>query len=171
MPVLDPPRPGYRNSPGSDPQWSNVAGTLHDVGTGSVWSADMTFPVCANDWRHELLRQIRGFSCLESGWDSYGGQPIDPRVIESAIRLVSRLSPHEFQPPSAAPTSAGGIQLEWDLGRRSLDIHMLPTGDLDLLFEDSQHGEAEKSAVVSLPLPQSAIQYLLACVIWAHDLV
>jgi len=131
----------------------------------------MAVPVRADDWRIPIRRRLRDFASLKVGWDSYNGKPIDARAIESATQLVSRLSPEIFRAPAVAPLPAGGIQLEWEVDDRSLEVFILPTGDLELLIESPELGEVEHGGVVSLPLPSDTLERLTAYVIWVHDLV
>lgn len=49
---------------------------------------------------------------LEHDWDSYGADPIHPRALARARRLVELISPF-LGAPFISPLCDGGIDIEW----------------------------------------------------------
>lgn len=63
---------------------------------------------------------------LSENWDSYGAPPIDPNCVNSAIRSIKDLSSWISAKPSVAPTSQGGIQIEWHLLCIDMVLEVIP---------------------------------------------
>jgi len=83
--------------------------------------------------------RIASFLSLGKGWDSYGGEPIDPKVAERADELL-RLT---AAPGQACPMANGGITLEWHLGDREFAVTLDPNGEWGV-FYSGDHGEWER---------------------------
>lgn len=80
-------------------------------------------------WFPESVERIRRFLALEAGWDSYDARPLDPDVAQRTAALLWQLADLMETPPNLFPTARGGVQLDWDLADRSLEVELLP-GDL-----------------------------------------
>jgi hypothetical protein len=75
-----------------------------------------------------IVAKIQSFQKLTEGWDSYDGKPIPGTAILAAITFLSsaaqKLAKKDIRllVPFAAPLSFGGLQLEWSVGSRYLEI-------------------------------------------------
>ena len=82
---------------------------------------------------------------LKSNWDGYDGKVIDKDAISfakeylgSIILFVKTLNlKHEL--PFIAPTSEGGIQFEWDVGDKHLEIEFDNKNSFKILKEFKDH--------------------------------
>lgn len=101
-----------------------------------------------------LTQRLRDLLQLEDGWDSYGG--ISPRrhLLEAGLRFVEPLLSVDIAPPHVVPTSRGGIQFEWHVGGRELEIEVVGPDRFELFFEDEGTGELVEKQVASRHLGQ-----------------
>jgi hypothetical protein len=72
--------------------------------------------------KEETIERIRSFANLEKNWDSYNADPIDPKVIERAVRVIEILSKLAFP----VPTSGGDISFEWYDGDDDISFTISP---------------------------------------------
>ena len=75
------------------------------------------------------LEAVRAVRDLPAGWDGYGSPSLTPSALRTAAYLVTQVEILE-SPPHVAPVPGGGIQLEWTLGDRELEIEVTPEGDV-----------------------------------------
>lgn len=88
------------------------------------------------EWLCEVTEQIQRLADLEKNWDSYGAEPIDPKSIGHAVRLVEQLAMYErIEKPLITPTSNGHVGLEVLCKNRKLDMDIEPTGRINFLAE------------------------------------
>jgi hypothetical protein len=87
------------------------------------------------------LERLAEFATLENDWDSYGAVPITPAAIDVARELAAEIiSRHALSLRPAGytfdvvPLPNGGVQLEWDIGSRHLEIAVDPVGELSYLI-------------------------------------
>jgi hypothetical protein len=92
----------------------------------------------------ELIGTLAGFSRLMGGWDGYGAHPIDPRIIESVSAFAARLPEPLLNGVAAVPTSRGGVQLEWNRGRRGLELEFETPDTIHYLKCDPSEGIEEE---------------------------
>jgi hypothetical protein len=77
----------------------------------------------------EFVREsLRAIASLRTGWDGYGAAPIGPDLIDTARDLLNRLPDYRVDNPAIIPTADSSIQLEWTIGRRSLEIEIVGDG-------------------------------------------
>lgn len=97
------------------------------------------------DWLEIASEQLAAIAELEQGWDSYGGDPPSADAIEGAWNLLQSLGETRVVPqPHIYPSRSGGIQLEWELRGKYLDIELLSGTEARYFFSDSTtHSEAE----------------------------
>lgn len=60
----------------------------------------------------------------EPDWDSYGGLPIDRKMIYSARFVLSQIMADDTPAPSVVPMSNGSVQFEWDIGGWGIEVEM-----------------------------------------------
>jgi hypothetical protein len=94
-------------------------------------------------WLRPTLESIAPLLKLQAGWDSYGGQPIDQRVVKTAIEVLFSVMADDSPVPAIVPTSSGGLQLEWHRGGSDLEIMLAPSGEAIFDFENASGEEIE----------------------------
>lgn len=73
-------------------------------------------------WKAATEKAFAELATLEKNWDTYGGLPIDPDHIRAARFILDNVMVNDSLPPSVAPTSKGGVQLEWSGGGMEVEI-------------------------------------------------
>jgi hypothetical protein len=66
--------------------------------------------------------KLKELSELEENWDSYGALPISKDVIQFVGRIMDLLEAEPF----ICPLNDGGIQIEWELGDRFIELEISP---------------------------------------------
>lgn len=91
-------------------------------------------------WIGPTLQSLAEVLRLRPNWDTYGGNPVDPRCAEAALGLAFRTLRDDTAAPSIVPTSPGGLQLEWHAGGVDLEIEFLSPTRICGIFEDHVAG-------------------------------
>lgn len=92
-------------------------------------------------WMHPIADRIRRFQRLEPGWDSYGAPAVATAAIDRIIDLLESVAIGDTPPPSIAPTSDGGVQVEWHERGFDLELRTDDQGRLFAFFEDHRTGD------------------------------
>jgi hypothetical protein len=88
------------------------------------------------------LRRLREIASLPPDWDTYGSPPVSSDALSSAVILLALADEWaELDALSISPVSGGGIQLEWNRPIGSLEIEVLPTGEVEYLLVRGSHEE------------------------------
>jgi hypothetical protein len=101
----------------------------------------------SNRWldRNAILGSIEELGRLEEGWNGYGADRIEPRMMKTAKAFVTSLAVSTPQ-PQVVPMTRGRLQLEWHRGNRSLELEFeSPTSIRYLKFDPDRGVEEEES--------------------------
>ncbi len=106
-----------------------------------------------NSWEefHRLRPVIeRCISLLElkAGWDSYGARAPKISLFEAGLQLITRLVGEGAPTPHVVPTNRGGLQFEWALAGRELEIEVLGTNRFDVVYEDDEADDSFEGEVL-----------------------
>lgn len=101
----------------------------------------------------EVISRIVSFARLPPNWDSYHAKEVDPLLIESALQFLIQEIPRSLPLPSAVPTTAGGIQLEWHCNGVDLEIAFRSPRNLHVWFEDLIDGSESEFSITDDFLP------------------
>lgn len=104
------------------------------------WSSGVPF---RNLWELEALRGVFRAEALPRNWDSYGSPPPALVAVNRSLGLlrgIADLDLPDLPVPHVAPVRGGGIQFEWGVGQRELELEILPDGSVDYLKAEA--GEA-----------------------------
>lgn len=73
-----------------------------------------------------LRDRARHLLSLTKGWDSYGGEPLDPETVDKAVDVALALA-HQFPtyPPQLVPCSDGSVQIEWHAGGWDAELWLM----------------------------------------------
>jgi hypothetical protein len=100
------------------------------------------------DWMEDVAKQFRAIANLPHGWDSYGSPPPDIRKLDSAWDLLACLcGVSDFPKPHVNPTPDGGVQFDWEEGRRYFEIVLVGERAATYLFRDDEAGVEETGEV------------------------
>jgi len=100
----------------------------------AAWSGDTGRPTTADFWLDECLERVNDLARMPLGWDSYGSPTIAPEAVETAVELLHKLALLSAPKPHIVPISGGGLQLDWAVNNRELEIGVRATGHLEYLL-------------------------------------
>ena len=86
-----------------------------------------------DEWQVTAIKGVLRASNLPDNWDSYGSPSPSENVVATAINLISSIHFHELPVPNVGPVSGGGIQFEWTIGTREVELEVVPDGSLEFL--------------------------------------
>ena len=96
----------------------------------------------------EAMERLLGLHSLPAGWDSYGSPAIDARAVASGLLLLTQAALEGLPTPHVCPVSGGGVQLEWEIGARGLELEALPDGSVQFL---KVQGDVMQEGPLDLP--------------------
>lgn len=99
-----------------------------------------------------VLKRSQELMRLPEGWNSYGAKSPERRGLASATHflrdVIGVLIDHEIEVPTPflVPTASGGVQFEWKVGPRELELELPEKGRfLFLAVDGSEESEGEVS--------------------------
>lgn len=97
----------------------------------------------AADWFVDALFELSRISKLPVNWDTFGSPPLTDGARAEAIRVLTCLGRQHLPLPDVAAVSGGGVQFEWNIGPRALELEVLPDGSIEFLraYEDDRMSE------------------------------
>ena len=129
-----------------------------------------TGDLIVQDWEHHseqegrlslgLESRLRALAALQENWNSYGAAAISERAVERAREILRRSLEDRFArlpSPAVAPSSDGGLSIEWETASHDeLIIDVPPEGPWSYLLvlvdveghEDEREGTATRDADV-----------------------
>jgi hypothetical protein len=97
------------------------------------------------------FRRLWSLKNLKENWNSYGAAAVDDAALRSAHTLLGVAGNLRTLPVAIIPTARGGVQLEWKLPDRELEVEVLPDQTVQvLLVEGEQESEQEGISVERL---------------------
>lgn len=119
---------------------------------------------------YEVLDKIDELEVLEDDWDGRGSPCPSKEVcnlVRELIHKISKLDMTEHLTPRAFAMPDGGIQIEYDNGRKHLEIEFRsPTKVVYLTSEELPDGEEDTEAFAC---PATDFDRLLGLVRWVHE--
>jgi hypothetical protein len=115
-------------------------------------------------WQVDAIRDLSNIAGLPSDWDSYGSPSPQQDAILSTLGIILGAGQFSyFPPPSIAPVSGGGIQIEWRCGSRELDFGVLPNGQVEYLQTEDGKVIGEDTLDFVGPQVNSLLYWLISC--------
>lgn len=84
---------------------------------------------------------------VNPGWDSYRAKPTDPALAATLLNILSALMEDDFRLPQITPLADGGVQAEWHVGGKDLEIVVPRDEGPTYYFFDHATGDEEEEAV------------------------
>jgi hypothetical protein len=101
-------------------------------------------------WLNSIERQCWELTNLPANWDTYGAHPVNPITAAAAVEFLRRIVPSSLKaPPTVVPTSAGGLQFEWNVGGHGLEVDFAGPAQVSILYS-GQDAEWEKDLAADL---------------------
>ncbi len=82
------------------------------------------------------LKKLAEVATLPQNWDSYGSPPPTQVSVEVAKILIKAIDCENLPPLRIVPVPGGGLQLEWNVGTRELELEILHDGSVEYLKSD-----------------------------------
>lgn len=95
-------------------------------------------PIIQPTWQTSVAEKISSYRLLPNNWNSYGSPPPSSFAIQKALSFVTRLMNEKQPRPRVTPVSGGGIQFEWTLGERQIEVEFLRDGTIEYLLADTK---------------------------------
>ena len=104
-------------------------------------------------WKIETVLGVLRLSNLQEDWDSYGSPPPYEEVINASLNLIQSIDIEYLPIPHVSPVVGGGIQFEWNVNSRGLELEMLPNGSIEYL--KCERGRPAQEGELNLPVHES----------------
>jgi hypothetical protein len=133
----------------TEARWSPTATASREVLSPSGTEWEVQFDA---HWLGAILRRISALSHLPRGWDSYGGERLQPGAVGSLLMLLTSFQ-HVIQTePSVSLTTEGGLLCEWDGRDASLELTANPDGSTHVYFSEPLSGREWEGTVTECSL-------------------
>jgi len=93
------------------------------------------------DWLYKVLDDIRTFSFLPVGWDSYDGEPVTFDAAFAGLEFLVGMLLNDSPIPSVVPESSGGLQFEWHRSIGDLEVSFSRDGRISASFASASGDE------------------------------
>jgi len=100
-------------------------------------AASGNFDINSPRWIRNLESKLDTFRTLQSNWDSYGAYPIDEGALENAKQFLNSTLFASLDKPLIAPTSSGGVHVEWEGNGKALEFEFISLTELNYYYSDS----------------------------------
>jgi hypothetical protein len=95
--------------------------------------------------REELLRAARAkltrLTFLRAGWDGHRAMPTEVIATQVLNAVLVRVVRDDQPTPQIAPLADGGVQVEWLVEGRSVEIEVSPDGEVVVLAQQPDEPE------------------------------
>lgn len=109
----------------------------------------------------QAIERLRELSQLPDNWDGYGSPKITQEAKQSVMGLLACMRSYAIPSIRLDPVSGGGVQFEWEIGLRALEIEVLPDGSVEYLVAEGQNMKEDAlNNPATLPL---LLQWLMRC--------
>jgi len=99
-------------------------------------------------WFEKARDALNALSALPANWNSYAALQIDVEAVTGAVELLLGVMDENKPLPTFVPVSHGGVLLEWHTAAADLEIGILPSGRIHVVFEKA---DAEPIELEGLP--------------------
>ncbi len=107
-----------------------------------AWKGGIDLSMLADHLR-SVVADLRRVFRLPVGWDTNDSPPVTSEARKSAIALLDCMGGSSLYEPTVVPVPGGGIQFEFEVGDRELELEVLPSGGLVYLqVLDDEPGDA-----------------------------
>lgn len=110
-------------------------------------------------WDADFIRRLRlvrdGLTALINlplDWDSYGARPIDASCLRAAFDVLKSVMREDTPVPSIVPTSDGHVQFEWHARAIDLEVEVVSSTAIHVLYEDHAGKEPPQELFLSYDL-------------------
>ena len=143
-----------------------LAGTTTLGGQASTQARDFftveTIPTAGlPEWIRQILPKLLRLTRIGDNWDSYGSLPPSADLAKTIIESLHFTEVLTLPPPEVVPAAGGGLQLEWYMGARELEIEYDKTGCVAYLKTDRERNTEEEDRIALDPEGKGKVRELL----------
>jgi len=110
----------------------------------------------------EAMRRLGEIVKLPHNWDSYGSPPPTRVAVETVVDLLLRIDDRNLPSARVVPVSAGGVQLEWRVPGRELQLEISGDGTAQYLqIENGQPTKEEEISPVTFDRVKPLVMWLI----------
>jgi hypothetical protein len=115
----------------------------------------------------EAMRRLGEIVNLPPNWDSYGSPPPTTTAVEIVMDLLETIDNPNLPAPRVVPVSGGGLQLEWNVSPRELQLEISGEGIAQCLqIEDRRPVREEEITYLTTDRIRSLLTWLVP---WAAE--
>jgi len=90
----------------------------------------------------ELVAKIESYRLLAEDWDGELSPSIDEAATRRALEFIGQLRDMDWL-PWVAPTTDGGVRIEWDAGMAFVSVEFISARDVEVMFRPDQVSQTE----------------------------
>lgn len=117
----------------------------HDVSQPITAQVIPLFGNRERSWLLSAADSVAKLAALPDNWDGSGSPRVKPATVTRAVEVLYTLGVAVEPMSHACPIPGGGLQLEWDVPGRYLEIEVFPDGSVEYLRqkagEDATEGQ------------------------------
>lgn len=106
------------------------------IGWGNLFVVTVRIPANLSGWIGSAISKLKKLSELSENWDSYGAKTIEKNAVLMALNLIEVIYSPRVPEPAIVPLASGGIQFEWHIPQKDLEISLSPNGQAAIYFEE-----------------------------------
>lgn len=92
-------------------------------------------------WVRRSVPQLLRLCELGDDWDSYGSPPPSLVLVKRIVEWLKYTEIEDLLEPEIVPACGGGVQLEWYVGDRELELEFMADGRIECLATDNRTGQ------------------------------
>ena len=128
-----------------------------DTGSDTVLFLDELSPSQA-----EAMRRLGELAELPHNWDSYGSPPPSSIALEIVMDLLLKIDDPNLPSTHVVPVSGGGLQLEWNVSPREVQLEISGEGTAQYLqIEQGRPVREREIATFSTEQVKSLLTWLV----------
>ncbi|HWE53740.1 MAG TPA: hypothetical protein VG273_28375 [Bryobacteraceae bacterium] len=98
-------------------------------------------------WAEPVLKSLPERWGATPGWDGYRAVPTSWQLVVRMLNILSLVMRNNFPPPQITPLADGGVQAEWHLNQKDLEIEVSAAELPTYYFFDQSTGEEEEATL------------------------
>ncbi len=104
------------------------------------------------------MNAVGDLAQLPQDWDSYGSRQIQTSAIRQALEILQMANLQHIPMPFVVPVPGGGVQLEWRLEGRELELEVQPDRTIAYLRVDEN--DIDEEGVVPKDQPSAILEHI-----------
>jgi len=114
----------------------------------------------ADPWIRKSVPKLLRLTKLPEDWDSYGAAPPPSDLVRAIVKVLEYSEVIDVPVPEVVPTVSGGVQLEWYMRDRQLEIEFPGAGAVEYLQTDLARSAEEEGRVEDLDTLRSLLLWI-----------